>query len=357
MDYAYVNWASGIDMQTGRPILTPQADWYSEPKNIYPSWAGAHTWPPMSFNPKTGLVYIPVIDTPAVWVNMSENGGIVKYLNGFFTTNGIFPDDTYDATALKKDFGPLPDLKTLQGTRNVKLVRELLRAWDPIAQKTVWEQETSSGVRGYDGGVLTTASNLVFQGRGSGELWVYAADTGKVLKTIQTGSHIMAAPVTYAVGGVQYVAVQVGYGGTNIAGYPIPASSAASKYQNPNRIIAFRLDGGEVPTPPARVDVAFPKPPETHASADQVELGEIKFNEQCSRCHVFGLNVTPDLRKLPSGFHDVFKNIVLGGIFAPAGMESFSDILSEADVDAIHAYVIDQAWQGYREQEKSAGQH
>jgi quinohemoprotein ethanol dehydrogenase len=69
---------------------------------------------------------------------------------------------------------------------------------------------------------MSTAGNLVFQGRGSGELWVYAADSGKVLKTIQTGSHIMAAPMTYAVGGVQYVAVQVGYGGTGMGVGPIP---------------------------------------------------------------------------------------------------------------------------------------
>ena len=355
-DYAYVNWASGIDKETGRPILTPQADWYSKPKNIYPSWAGAHTWPPTSFDRNTGLVYIPVVDTPAVWVNMPENGGIVKYLNGFFTTNGIFPDDTYDAAALKQDFGPLPDLKTLQGTRNVKLVRELLRAWDPIAQKTVWEQETSSGVRGYDGGVLSTAGNLVFQGRGSGELWVYAADTGKVLKTIQTGSHIMAGPMTYSVNGEQYVAVQVGYGGTNIAGYTIPFSSAAAKYQNVNRIIAFKLGGGEVPKPPARGDEPFPKPPENTASAAVIKQGEIKFIEQCSRCHVFGQSITPDLRKIPPELHAQFKNIVLKGALAMAGMESFADILSEADVDAIHAYVIDQGWQGYNEQQKSKPQ-
>jgi quinohemoprotein ethanol dehydrogenase len=356
-DYTYVNWASGIDMKTGRPMLTPQADWYSGPKNVYPSWAGGHTWNPMSFNPKTGLVYIPVVDVPAVWVEMVKNGGIVKYINGFFTANGIFPDDTYDAEALKKDFGPLPDLKSLEATRDVKLVRELIRAWDPATQKVVWEHETSSGVRGYDGGTMSTAGNLVFQGRGSGELWVYAADTGKVLKSIQTGSHIMAAPITYAVNGVQYVAVQVGYGGTNIAESPVPPSSAASKYQNVNRIITFKLDGGQVPTPPALVDTPFPKPPETHAAAAQLDLGEVKFTEQCSRCHVFGTSVTPDLRKLPSGLHGVFKDIVLGGILAPAGMESFSDILSEADVDAIHAYLIDQAWQGYNEQEKAQGKN
>jgi quinohemoprotein ethanol dehydrogenase len=284
---------------------------------------------------------------------MVKNGGIVKYINGFFTANGIFPDDTYDAEALKRDFGPLPDLKSLQATRDVKLVRELIRAWDPVAQKVVWEHETSSGVRGYDGGIMSTAGNLVFQGRGSGELWVYAADSGKILKSIQTGSHIMAAPVTYAVDGVQYVAVQVGYGGTNIAGYTVPPSSAASKYQNVNRIIAFKLDGGSVPTPPALVDMSFPKPPDAHSSPAELTLGEMRFNEQCSRCHVFGLNVTPDLRKLPPEVHTAFKDIVLGGILASEGMESFSDILSEADVNAIHDYLIDQAWQGYKDQEKS----
>jgi len=294
-----------------------------------------------------------VIDVPAVWVDMVKNGGIVKYINGFFSVNGIFPDDSYDAKALKRDFGPLPDLNSLRATRDVKLVRELIRAWDPVAQKVVWEHETSSGVRGYDGGIMSTAGNLVFQGRGSGELWVYAADTGKILKSVQTGSHIMAAPITYAVNGVQYVAVQVGYGGTNIAGYPIPPSSAASKYQNLNRIIAFKLDGCDVPTPPTLVDLPFPKPPEAHSSPAQLTLGEMRFNEQCSRCHVFGLNVTPDLRKLPPEFHNAFKDVVLGGILAPGGMESFSDILTEADVDAIHAYLIDQAWQGYNEQEKS----
>jgi quinohemoprotein ethanol dehydrogenase len=352
-DYSYVNWASGIDMKTGRPVLTAQADWYAGPKNVYPSWAGAHTWNPMSFDPKTGLVYIPTIDAPALWFDMVQSGGIVKYINGFFTANGIFPDDTYDAEALKRDFGPLPDLKSLQATRDVKLVRELIRAWDPVKQKVVWEHETSSGVRGYDGGIMSTAGNLVFQGRGSGDLWIYAADSGKILKTIQTGSHIMAAPITYAVNGVQYVAVQVGYGGTNIAGYVVPPSSAASKYQNVNRIIAFKLDGGDVPTPAVLADAPFPKPPSIHGTADQLTLGEVRFNEQCSRCHVFGTSVTPDLRKLPPGFHDAFKDIVLGGILAPAGMESFSDILSEVDVEAIHAYLIDQAQQGYAEQEKS----
>jgi quinohemoprotein ethanol dehydrogenase len=212
-NFTYANWASHIDMKTGRPRLATRANWHSGPKMIYPSWAGGHSWPPMSFSPETGLVYIPAIDAPSVWIDLLHNGGRIKFVNSFFTSLGLFPNETYNAAALTRYYGPLPDRKKLEATRKVKLLQEFIRAWDPATQKTVWEHETTSGVRGYDGGVMSTAGNLVFQGRGNGELWVYAADTGKVLKVIRTGSHIMAAPVTYAVGGVQYVAVQVGGNG------------------------------------------------------------------------------------------------------------------------------------------------
>jgi quinohemoprotein ethanol dehydrogenase len=350
-NYTYVNWASHVDMKTGRPVVTKAADWYSSPKNVYPSWSGGHTWNPMSYSAQTHLVYIPVIDMSAVWVDMLHNGGRMKYLDGFFTVQGIYPDDTYDAAALKSLYGPVPDLQTLRASRKVNLVRELLRAWDPVAQKIVWEHETSSGIRGYDGGVMSTAGNLVFQGRGSGELWVYAADSGKVLTVIKTGSHIMAAPTTYAINGEQFVAVQAGYGGTGITVGPIPPSSAARRYQNTNRIIAFKLHGGAVPTPAARVEEPFAKPPAATATQAQIDAGEIKFVEECSRCHVFGPSSTPDLRKLNAGLHAAFKDIVLKGVLAPAGMERFDDILSDQDVDNIHAYLIDQSWAAWRQQE------
>ena len=144
-----------------------------------------------------------------------------------------------------------PTWSTLQAERKVKLVREMLRAWDPVSTaRSSGSSETSDGMRGYDGGIMSTAGNLVFQGRGNGELWVYAADTGKVLKAIQTGSHIMAAPMTYAVGGEQFVAVQAGYGGAGIAvGTDSADAAPRCNYQNTNRIIAFKLGGGAVPTP------------------------------------------------------------------------------------------------------------
>jgi quinohemoprotein ethanol dehydrogenase len=355
-NYAFMNWATHVDMKTGRPVTTKQSVWYDTAKITYPSWFGAHSWNPMSYSAQTHLAYIPVIDVPTIWVDMLHNGSKVKYVEGFFTVQGIIPDDTYDSKDATRLFGPVPDEQAIKAARHVKPVRELIRAWDPVAEKVVWEHETSSGIRGYDGGVMSTAGNLVFQGRGSGELWVYAADTGKVLKVLKTGSHIMAAPMTYAINGEQYVAVQVGYGGTPITVGPIPPSSAALKYQNTNRIIAFKLGGGAVPTPPPRIEPAFPKPPEQKATQAQIDAGEVIFIEQCSRCHQLGPSSTPDLRKLNDGLHVSFKDILLRGALAPAGMERFNDILSDKDADNVHAYLIEQSWIAYRAQE-SAGAH
>ena len=167
----------------------------------------------------------------------------------------------------------------------------------------------------------------------------------------------MAAPMTYAIGGEQFVAIQAGYGGAAMTVSSIPPGSAASKYQNVNRIIAFKLGGPAVPPPPPLVVPPVPKPPAQTGTPEQIRNGEVKFVEECSRCHVFGPSVTPDLRRLDPGLHAIFKDIVLKGAVAPTGMERFDDILSEADVEAIHDYLIDESWKAYREQEKDVAKH
>ncbi len=357
-NFAFVNWANGVDLRTGRPRVTKTADWYAQPQIVYPSWAGAHTWHPMSYSAQTHLVYLPVIDIPAIWVDLLHNGGAVKFIDGFFTVQGFLPDENYQPDeGLRRLYGPVPDWASVKASRPEKPVRELLRAWDPIAGRSVWEVETSGGIRGYDGGVMSTAANLVFQGRGSGELWVYAADSGKVLKVVPTGSHILAAPMTYAVNGEQYIAVQVGYGGAAITVGPIPPGSAAMKYQNVNRIIAFKLGGGAVPVPPTRDSGPFPMPPVQQVSTERIQAGEVAFVQECSRCHVLGPSSTPDLRRLSPELHAAFKDIVLGGVLAPTGMESFANLISEQDADNIHAYLIDQAWLAYRAQQAASGTH
>ncbi len=351
--FTYVNWAKGVDLATGRPQFTEVADYSHKPKNVYPSWAGGHTWNPMSFSPKTGLVYIPSLDVPNVIFNMAHNGGALAHLEGFFNADGVIPDETYDTAGFKRLFGALPEKSELQKERpGTKLVREILKAWDPVTRKVVWQQVTSEGNRGYDGGVLSTAGNIVVQGRGDGTLWVYNATTGQPITKLQTGSHIMAAPMTYKVGGVQYIAVQVGYGGSGIS-FPIPPSSAAYLNQNTNRILVFKLGGGPVPPPDKRVNpFDYPEPPASTATTAMIAHGEEKFTEYCSRCHGFGPGVAPDLSRLPPEIHSMFNDIVLKGALAQLGMAPLDDLVTKDDVEAIHAYLIDQQRQGYDAQHK-----
>ena len=153
----------------------------------------------------------------------------------------------------------------------------------------------------------------------------------------------MAAPMTYQVGGVQYVAVMAGYGGGDM-GLPFPEGSAALRYGNRGRIIALRLDGGAVPLPPVAASEPMPTPPPREGTRGQTAAGEVLFNRYCSRCHVMGPGMLPDLRRLGAPQHALFNAIVLEGAMAPLGMGRFDDVLTRADVAAIHAYVIDEAW-------------
>jgi quinohemoprotein ethanol dehydrogenase len=108
-----------------------------------------------------------------------------------------------------------------------------------------------------------------------------------------------------------------------------------------------------VPPPPPRLDEPFAQPPAQTASAARVHAGELKFIQECSRCHVMGVSSTPDLRRLSPGRHAIFKDIVLRGVLAPNGMEKFDDLLSEREVEDIHAYLIEQSWVAFRAQQSA----
>jgi len=219
----------------------------------------------------------------------------------------------------------------------------LLRAYSVAEHRVVWETPTATS---WDGGVLATGGGLVFQGDANGNLNAYAADTGKQLAAIPMGSSMMAAPMTYRVNGTQYVAVVAGYGGgAVILGAPLDPESAAYRYGNEGRIIALKLGGPAPPLPPLRTDPPVPPPPPRPTDAAQIAAGEVLYNRYCSRCHVMGRGNLPDLRRIEPGTHSVFNAIVLGGAYQAKGMGRFDDVLSPADADAIHAYVIDLAWQ------------
>lgn len=336
--FAYVNWTLGLDPATHRPRPNPAADWGQKPTLVYPAAVGAHGWQPMSFHPQTGLVYIPVMDAPMVYVDTRHRrAGLIE---GNFDLAFFFPED-YAPADLVSLYGELPPLAALAPDKPAPRSRGLIRAVDPLTGRVAWEQETASL---WDGGLLSTAGNLVFRGDATGKLSVYAADTGRLLKRLDVGTSIMAAPMTYRVKGVQYVAVMAGYGG-GVLFLPFPRESAAYRYGNANRIVAFRLDGGAVPKPAPLSDEPPPTPPAREGDAATVARGELLYNRYCGRCHAFGRALLPDLRRLSPATHGIFYDIVLRGAYQGKGMARWDDVLTEADAHAIHAYLVDQAWQ------------
>ena len=353
--YVPVTWASRVDKATGRPVITEQADYSHQPRLVFPSTAGGHLWQPMAFSPRTKLVYIPAIEAGEVFGMLKRpfvyepGGGNRGAFDEWPTLNaGELGLQSQDA----KDFPPFSELARGQPDATP---RGFLRAWDPVANRVAWQVETSDRWAGETnamangGGVMTTAGGLVFQGRSTGYLHVYRADNGEPLTTVNIGTSIMAAPMTYELDGVQYVAVMVGFGGA--LGGAAPEGTAAYQYGNAGRIVALRLGGGPIPLPSEIThEVAFPRPSvDRFGTPDLIEHGYDLFKRNCNRCHVndTASGTVPDLRRMTAQTHAEFADIVLRGKRASKGMGSFAEILSEEDVDAIHAAMVDKAWQEY----------
>ena len=327
--YAAVTWASHVDMASGKPQELAHANYDEEQKLILPSPAGAHNWQPMAYNPKTGLVYIPAMNDPAIF----EKRKNFEFIKGINNQGAHFSEGTI--TSEIGDF----DAEEAGG---------FLLAWDPVKAAPVWKHRIGDFI--FHGGVLTTAGNLVIQARDDGLLVVYAADSGKVLHQMQTGSSILAAPLTYSIDGEQYIAVMAGYGGGPFGYFPV--GSAVEKYGNEGRLIAFKLGGGNVPLPEELEPLGpIPEPPALTASQELLDVGEVLFVKACGECHWNINGGYPDLRRMSPEVHAAFKDIVLHGQRENLGMAGFADILSEVQVDAIYAYLIKLSHEAYKEQQ------
>jgi quinohemoprotein ethanol dehydrogenase len=288
----------------------------------------------MSFNPGTGLVYIPEHFQPMVYAAIEdfkwkpdEDNTRINY-----NASGDFKMVAYQV----KDPGDT-------------IATESLLAWDPVAQKAVWKVTEGAP----DGGTLSTPE-LLFQGTRTGYLKVYDAKTGKKLKEIFTGTGIMAAPTSYMVDGEQYVAVMAGYGGAPTCCYPRDA--AFYKYKNRGRIIAFKLGGTASPVPEPVVEIKTPEPPPITINQQLAQQGSYLYYVYCETCHgVIGARRTlhPELTKLTAAKHQLFENIVLGGMLAKNGMASFKNSLSKEDVNAIHQYLLSIQKKNYNKEQQS----
>ncbi|HEU4619754.1 MAG TPA: c-type cytochrome, partial [Gammaproteobacteria bacterium] len=349
--YVPVNWASHVDLETGRPAINESLVDYSKgPVFVVPSGMGGHAWNPMAYDPRTEIVYIPAIEGGAITYDPTD-GHTYRPKQANSGNSTLFGDSLLmDPKRAPAPMRPL--LEKIQASGEAKS-RAALKAFDPKTGKVLWEQEGSGW---WDrGGVLATAGDLVFQGTDTGHLRAFDSKTGQLVKDIEVGTSIIAAPMTYTVDGVQYVAVMAAWGG---GGWFAPHdTSAVIKYGNEGRILAFKLGGGETPLPPLVSAIGpIPKPPAQTASAETIREGAQLFARNCSLCHAnvdYGL--TPDLRRMPPEIHASFKAIVLHGALRPRGMPQWDDVLNDAQADAIHAYLIDLAQRAYDAQERAKG--
>ena len=309
-----VNWATSVDLSTGKAMEVPASAGGGK------QWT-VHNWWPMSYHPGTGLVYIPATDRKPNTHAPVETGEWMAQTEG------------------------------------------RLIAWDPVAQSERWSVEEQIAT---NGGVLSTAGNLVFQGQGTGEFAAFTADTGKKAWSLQTGSAIESIPVTYAVNGEQYILVPVGWGSGSRLFAPAWTMATPQSKRGPSRLLAFKLGATKpFPTPPDVVP-PVPKPPQQTASAETVREGAALYRKfVCDGCHSPGLDgsgawvlngAIPDLRYAPPEVHSQWSAIVLAGTHWDQGMPGFADPpkfafphlhMTAKEANALHAYVIDGAWKAY----------
>ncbi len=329
--FVQVNWATEIDMKTGRPVETKEARFtnHKMPFIAMPGPYGAHNWHPMSYSPQTGLVYIPAQDVGFVYMHDAKyKPEPVGFNIGIDKVAVRMPDD--------------PQMKAAA----LSTVRGYLKAWDPVTQEARWTVEHPGA---WNGGILSTAGNLVFQGNVGGEFVAYNAADGTKLWSFPAQTGIVAAPATYAIGEEQYIVVVAGWGGT----YAISGGDASRKGGpaiNRSRVLAFKLGAtGQLPEPvPAAAPV---QPPEASKDTKLIEHGIAVYHTHCSVCHgdsAVGGGVLPDLRwSAMNRDAAAWKEVVINGARKDRGMVSFAPVLSEADADAARQYVIWKANQDF----------
>ena len=339
--YVPVTWASHVDLETGRPVETANADHLGQAQNTAPASIGGHNWQPMAYNHEAGLVYIPAQEgaqeysTPARYEHVGAPHFNLGQAEGAMKVSGL---------------NGLPET-LIQGVFR-HMMRGKLIAWDPLTQSERWHVRHESP---WNGGVLTTASGLVFQGNGDNKLVAYDALNGEVLWQSDTGTGVVAPPITFELDGVQYLAVLAGWGG--IGGLMTP------RFEMPtggNRLLVYRLGGETVLPKMAALPTMTSPPPEFSGSDESVSRGEGIFQEYCARCHGTNVgvsNVVRDLRYMSDGTHQIFDRIVLEGLYSGLGMVSFADHLSPEEVEDIHQYLIKAANDTWIERNSSGWWH
>jgi quinohemoprotein ethanol dehydrogenase len=323
-----VNWTLGLDAD-GRPIDNPATRYTEEPALVYPGPGGAHNWFPMAFSPKTGLAYFPAYQSGFVYARQPN------WTPQPFRSNSGWGGFAGPVLAKRLEMQKIADAEE----------KAMLTAWDPVTQKAAWQVPLP---RHGNGGVFVTASDLVFEGTTKQTFAAFDARNGKVLWEYPTQSAPVAGGITYMVDGVQYVAINAGWGG---GAAQIERGAGIELPRAPARLLVFKL-GGTVPLPPLAKAEPIPNPPPLRATEAQVQRGAQLFAETCSSCHGRqAIGGVKDLRHMTADTHAKFNDIVLKGIYVDKGMASFADLLTARQADDIHAYLIARANEDWGEQQ------
>ncbi|MCA6078747.1 PQQ-dependent dehydrogenase, methanol/ethanol family [Fulvivirga sedimenti] len=320
--FTETTWATHVDMATGRPVEVEGARYEDGSADVTPMAWGAHSWHAMSYNPMTGLVYLPVIHQAAKY---SDDGVDIEGFQALEFLGGT------GVSSLSPDKEP----RDYPGS---------LLAWDPVKQEKVWEipQDNSHGP-----GTLTTAGNLVFQGSPDGKLHAYDATTGDILWTYDLGLGIAAPPISYKIDGKQYISLLVGWGGgtAGIGGEAVAKLGWAYRAQQ-RRLVTFSLDGTQ--EMPKLADPVIPKPvddPDFIVDAALSGLGSANYG-RCSACHGSGMvsgGMAPDLRASAVPFSsEAFASVVRDGARVSMGMPQFPDLTDE-QLEGLRHFIRDKS--------------
>ena len=326
--YTPVNWAKGLGSD-GKPDIVPEAfyDRTGKPWISVPGAAGGHSWQPMSFSPKTGLVYIPANEASFPYAAAGKDW---------------HPKPLGFNTAMDAAATAMPADAKIRAAAAAATTGRLV-AWNPVTQTAAWSVPYPGP---WNGGTLATAGNLVFQGTAGGVFNAYAADDGRKLWSASTQTGVIAAPMTYSVNGEQYVAVLAGWGGVWDIATGVLADKSGST-RNISRLLVYKIGAkGSLPALPPSNQGPLDPPP-LAATPAQVAEGAGHFGRYCSVCHgdaavAGGLN--PDLRHSGAlNAKEVWQSIVHDGALASQGMVSWAPVMTPAQIETIRLYVIKRA--------------
>jgi len=296
-----VNWSSGVNLKTGRPTVNPEARYGADSISIMPGPGGGHVWPPWSFSPTTGLVYLPSTIGGAYTFQANPDfvpGPMDLGLTGRGQMNmgtgrgggggagagrgaagapgaaagagggaaaGALPPGV-DAAAVAAGRGgaagvgaggaagagrgaagpPPPSPPSIGPLSPTGRSMNILSAWDPVTNREKWR---GLGAGFNQGGTLATAGNLVFSSVNN-RLLVYKADNGDVLLDLPTGLTQMGPPMTYMLDGKQYIVLAggppaaAGGGGAGRGAAPAAAGAPATPpAAQPSHMITLVVDG------------------------------------------------------------------------------------------------------------------